>query len=193
MSFGIIADKEKDLKDFALLCKKRGASVSSHEDAFTWLPENPTSLLVAMWRDARSKGAAKIGAAISATNKKEKTAACIARIKDKWPLSSSEWPTAALLEEAGVSLNTAKAHLGRRPIAQHYYQAAQKRKEHRNQRMAWIDEMLCVYGFINREHICRKFDVSTPQASLDLKRFMENNKEWVSYNQSTKRYEALNG
>lgn len=60
----------------------------------------------------------------------------------------------------------------------------------KRQRMLWVDEMLCVYGFINREHLCKKFGISNPQASIDLKLFVRENSEWVSYNQSTKRYEA---
>jgi hypothetical protein len=38
-----------------------------------------------------------------------------------------------LLDEAGLSLNTVKAVLGSRPIAQANYQAAQKRKERKLQ------------------------------------------------------------
>jgi len=51
-----------------------------------------------------------------------------AKIADRWPLSSEEWPTRTLLKEADISLNTAKAHLGKRPIAQYNYQAKMKRK-----------------------------------------------------------------
>lgn len=132
MSFGVIATKEKDVKELALMCKKRGVSVSSHEEAFSWLPDNPTSLLVGMWKTARANGSAKIGARISADKKKASTKEAVSRIKDRWPLPSKEWPTSQLLKEAGVSLNTAKAHLGKRPIAQYNYQAALKRKERRN-------------------------------------------------------------
>ena len=32
-------------------------------------------------------------------------------------------------------------------------------------RMEWIAETLRVFGFINREHIERKFGLSTPQVS----------------------------
>lgn len=53
----------------------------------------------------------------------------VEKIRDRWPLPSQEWPTRVLIEEAGCSLNTVKAVLGRRPIAQANYQAAQKRKE----------------------------------------------------------------
>jgi hypothetical protein len=77
---------------------------------------------------------AQIGARISADNKKAKAAEGIAKIKDRWPLPSKEWPTDVLLDEADVSFNTAKAHLGPRPIAQYNYQAAQKRKARKLQR-----------------------------------------------------------
>lgn len=38
-------------------------------------------------------------------------------------------------------------------------------------RQDWIEEMLSVYGFINREHLVRKFGISVPQASMDLTTF----------------------
>ena len=37
------------------------------------------------------------------------------------------------------------------------------------QRVNWIVEMIQIYDFINRYHVERKFGVSTPQASADLK------------------------
>lgn len=46
-----------------------------------------------------------------------------------WGLPSSEWSTAALLAEAGVSRNTINARLGTREVAQRRYQAAEKRRE----------------------------------------------------------------
>lgn len=57
------------------------------------------------------------------------------------------------------------------------------------QRQAWIAEMVGIYGFINREHIMRKFGVSVPQASVDLRTFQEQNPNAIFYNSSTKRYE----
>lgn len=57
------------------------------------------------------------------------------------------------------------------------------------QRQAWIAEMLDVYGFINREHLEKKFKVSTPQASGDLRAFLKANPDKIIYNTSTKRYE----
>ena len=50
--------------------------------------------------------------------------------------------------------------------------------------------MARIYGFINREHIRRKFEVSTPQASADIQRFIDANPGVLTYNTSAKRYEA---
>jgi hypothetical protein len=58
------------------------------------------------------------------------------------------------------------------------------------QRMEWIEETLRIFGFINRDHLKRKFGISTPQASLDLNRFMRANPGAMTYNPSRKQYEA---
>lgn len=55
-------------------------------------------------------------------------------------------------------------------------------------RLEWIAETLRVFGYINREHLEKKFDISTPQASVDLREFKRRNPGVVSYNVSTKRY-----
>lgn len=55
-------------------------------------------------------------------------------------------------------------------------------------RQEWIEETLRVFGFINRKHLMIKFGISTPQASLDLKKYQEAHPE-VSYNLSLKRFE----
>lgn len=57
------------------------------------------------------------------------------------------------------------------------------------QRQIWIDEMLNVYEFINREHLERKFRISTPQALADLNAYVKANPTKIIYNNSTKRYE----
>lgn len=56
-------------------------------------------------------------------------------------------------------------------------------------RVDWVKETIRIYGFINREHVMRKFDVSMPQASADL---MAAGREdaAIQYNSSTKRYEV---
>lgn len=59
-----------------------------------------------------------------------------------------------------------------------------------HQRLDWIHEMLHIYGFINREHIKKKFWVSTPQASTDIKEYLRSaNGRGVVYNKALKRYE----
>ena len=57
-------------------------------------------------------------------------------------------------------------------------------------RLAWIRDALDVYGFINRDHLRRKFGLSRPQASADLTLFARRFPRLVRYNPSTKRYEA---
>ena len=65
-----------------------------------------------------------------------------------------------------------------------------KQRWFESQRMAFIAEMLHVYGFINRGHLMRKFGISRPQASKDLTYFERHSSGGMNYNMSTKRYEA---
>jgi hypothetical protein len=59
-----------------------------------------------------------------------------------------------------------------------------------NHRQEWIAETLRVFGFINREHLERKFGISTPQASKDINDYMRANPDTAIYNLRAKRYEA---
>jgi hypothetical protein len=54
-------------------------------------------------------------------------------------------------------------------------------------RLNWIAETLRVFGFINREHLERKFSLSTPQASADLARFRRAYPTAMTYDVSAKR------
>lgn len=56
-------------------------------------------------------------------------------------------------------------------------------------RLAWIKESLEIFEHINREHIVRKFSVSIPQASLDLKEAQRRWPDLMHYNGTTRRYE----
>lgn len=58
-------------------------------------------------------------------------------------------------------------------------------------RQEWIDETLRVFGFINREHLCRKFGISVPQASNDIAKFLVENPDRMTYDKSAKRYVAI--
>jgi hypothetical protein len=57
-----------------------------------------------------------------------------------------------------------------------------------DQRQRWIAETVSIFGFIQREHIMRKFGVSTPQASMDLRDFQKRNPGAIKYDASAKRY-----
>lgn len=57
-------------------------------------------------------------------------------------------------------------------------------------RQLWIADMLTVYGFINRDHLCRKFRISVPQASIDLRRFEQAYPRAMRYDLSKKCYVA---
>jgi hypothetical protein len=59
------------------------------------------------------------------------------------------------------------------------------------QRQVWIADMLTVYGFINREHLMRKFLISMPQASKDLNVFLRLYPDLMYYDPSRKCYVAV--
>jgi hypothetical protein len=54
--------------------------------------------------------------------------------------------------------------------------------------MEGIAEMLRVYGFINRDHLQRKFRISQPQASKDLQTFQRLHPHALTYDLSEKCY-----
>ena len=56
------------------------------------------------------------------------------------------------------------------------------------QRLEWIAETLRVFGFINRIHLQRKFEISEPQASKDLRTFQRRYPHAMYYDVTTKRY-----
>ena len=58
-----------------------------------------------------------------------------------------------------------------------------------SRRIAFIADMLHIYGFINREHLMRKFGISRPQASKGLSAFQRNSAGGMVYNVNRKRYE----
>lgn len=56
-------------------------------------------------------------------------------------------------------------------------------------RQEWIAETLRVFGYIDRKHLMRKFEISEPQAALDLRRYQQQHPAAITYNRNTKRYE----
>jgi hypothetical protein len=57
-------------------------------------------------------------------------------------------------------------------------------------RLTWIREALAVYGFVNRDHLRRKFGISRPQASADLAQFARLHPKLIRYNRQARRYES---
>lgn len=57
-------------------------------------------------------------------------------------------------------------------------------------RQEWIAETLRIFGFIQRQHLMRKFGISMPQASTDLQRFRQEHPGAMLYDSSEKRYVA---
>ena len=57
-------------------------------------------------------------------------------------------------------------------------------------RMEWISETLRVFGYINREHLVKKFHLSAPQASHDLQEFQKARPGEMEYDTRAKRYVA---
>ena len=60
------------------------------------------------------------------------------------------------------------------------------------ERLAWIREIIEIYGFINRAHIMKKFRVSVAQASCDLRKAAARAPDLILYNHLTHRYEYHN-
>lgn len=61
------------------------------------------------------------------------------------------------------------------------------------QRLNWIAEMCEIYGFINREHLVKKFRISTPQAALDFGLFARTRPEFLVYDPHKKHYRIAPG
>lgn len=56
------------------------------------------------------------------------------------------------------------------------------------QRQEWIDEMLHIYGFINRKHIMAKFQCSEALAAGDLRTFSAATPDRMTYCPQRKAY-----
>lgn len=58
-------------------------------------------------------------------------------------------------------------------------------------RVSWIVESVRIFGFINREHVMRKFGISKPQASNDLRLVLSTYPKLMAYDSSRKAYVLL--
>lgn len=127
-SLGVLGREEKQFREFMAGAKERKAEIVCREDSQTFVINGNCENLVKRWRDARRDGAAQVGGRISADLRRKESMVAADKIKDRWPLPSEEWPTKALLKEAGISYNTAKTLLPPRPVAQYNYRAKHKRE-----------------------------------------------------------------
>lgn len=59
-----------------------------------------------------------------------------------------------------------------------------------NYRQRWIAETLYVFGYINRTHLTRKFDISEAQTAIDFRRFLVDHPGMMHYDTTQKRYVA---
>lgn len=59
-----------------------------------------------------------------------------------------------------------------------------------DRRLWFISDLLGKRLYFNRYEICEAFGVSIPQASIDIRRWMEKHPGAIKYNKSLKRYEA---
>ena len=60
-------------------------------------------------------------------------------------------------------------------------------------RLMWIDGVIDNDGEINRSEISQAFGISTPQASIDLRRYMELNPSRIGYDVRGKCYQKIEG
>lgn len=133
VSLGVAARKEEDFRDFLIDVKKRKAFIHSKEECLAVAGTTfSIDKLVLVWRKARKKGAAKIGGRISADKRKAESKIACEKIKDIWPLPSSEYTIKKCERISGIARGTIVSILGLRKIAQHNYQAKLKRKVNAN-------------------------------------------------------------
>ncbi len=58
------------------------------------------------------------------------------------------------------------------------------------QRIEWIAETLRIFGYINREHLMKKFMISTAQAAHDFSEFQKIKPGTMEYDKHAKCYIA---
>ena len=111
LSLAVIADKEKDFRDFLTLVAKRGYGlVSIEEDIGLYDGKWPSKKIVELWRKARRSGAAKRGGEAKSKNSEEKFWIGFSKIADRWHLKDT---SKVLMKEAGIKHHdTVRVNLG---------------------------------------------------------------------------------
>ncbi len=114
-SLAVLAWAEDDLRAVLETIAARGATLISAEG----YAGDPVAAWAVARRRSRLEGAALRGSAVSAERRRAASEAAVKLIAGDWPLPSRDYPTDELKARCGLSLNTIKAHLGPRPIAQY--------------------------------------------------------------------------
>ncbi len=57
-------------------------------------------------------------------------------------------------------------------------------------RLEWMFESIQIFGYLNREHVKRKFEISEAQSALDFREAKRRWPAYFQYNPNQKRYEA---
>ena len=108
-SLGILADTEEKFREFLALAKKRKAQIISREDSRAFIVNGNCENLVKWWKDARRKGAGKIGGDIAGKAKRAATAdRCKGLTKEEW--TNGAIKNAQLVEKYYTSLNSLKRY-----------------------------------------------------------------------------------
>lgn len=55
-------------------------------------------------------------------------------------------------------------------------------------RLEWIKESVEIFGYVNRGHIMKKFEITAAQASVDLREAQHRWPDLMDYDPSGKRY-----
>jgi hypothetical protein len=113
VSVAVIADNEKDFREFMSRAKKRGALIIVPSAGLVYPLKKTPDEMVALWRNARREGAAKAGG-IAKANKDERLFwAGFSKIADRWHLPAKEENASPfLVAEAETSRNTVRSYLG---------------------------------------------------------------------------------
>ena len=86
-------------------------------------------VVVAFGRAREPTRVGRSGAEVSGARRAAASLAAVEKVRARWPLPSSEHPTAALIAEAGIARGTIEKLLGKRPEVQRRHAAAVKRRK----------------------------------------------------------------
>ncbi len=126
-SLGPFAWTQDDLLAQLTLAAARGATVHVLDAGLVIAPTPAAETLhkaVLAFAEARKAHKERHGGAVSGKRRRAAAEARAQVIEARWPMPSDDYPTAKLLVEAGLSVNTARLILGSRPEVQRMHRVA---------------------------------------------------------------------